>query len=366
VPEVIIKNSIKDFSKEKWNNCFQNIIENYDYLLATEEANIQGFNFFYIAVVEKEKIVAATSAFITHYSLDSTVQGILKKILLNIKKIFPNFLSFKLACIGSIETEINYLGFYPGIKEENKKEYLNKILNSFEQFIKEKNINLLGVKDVPSSEEYLWKDIMLSLNYKYMNGLPTAVLEVNFKDINEYLDSLSKGTKINMKRKLKTKELITINTIENLQQLNGLINLYYETKNRSELQFGELTEEYFKGIFKYMKENAIYSVFLAEGKIIGFNFALFNKDIFIDKFICTKSYEGRKYNLYFINWLRNLEYCIKNNIKIYQTGQGAYKEKIRLKSKLLNNTYYFKHKIKWIDKILKFISPLLEIKIPKE
>ena len=363
MPEVIIKNSIEDFNKADWNNCFNQIIEDYDYLLATEKASIKGFNFFYIAVMEQGKILAATSAFTTHYSLDSTVQGIFKKILLGIKKIFPNFLSFNLACIGSVETEINYLGFCPDISDEDKKKYLNQILIAFEEYAKQKNILLLGVKDVPKIENYLWQNIMRYLNYEEMKSLPTAINKINFKNFDDYLSTLSYNNRKNLRRKLK-KNVITIKAIENLEDLNNVMDFYYATKNRSDLQFGELTEDFFKGVLKYMNKKAIFSIYSAEGKVIGFNLSLLNKDTLIDKFLCTKDMLGRKYNLYFISWVEQIKYCIHNNIKTYQSGQAAYETKLSLGSKLLPNYIYFKHQTPWIYKILKLIKPLLEVKVP--
>lgn len=363
MPEVIIKSSIEDFNKTDWNNCFKNTIEDYDYLLATEKANIKGFNFFYIAIIEEEKILAATSAFTTHYSLDSTVRGILKKILLGIKKIFPNFLSLNLACIGSVETEINYLGFYPGITDEHKKNFLRQILDAFEEFSKNKGIRLLGIKDVPKNENYLWQDVMRSLNFTVMNGLPTAINEIKFKNFDDYLSTLSYNNRKNLRRKLK-KNVITINAAKNLEDLNNIMDFYYETKNRSDLQFGELTEDFFKGILKYMNNKAIFSIYSAEGNIIGFNLSLYNQNTLIDKFLCTKDDVGRKYNLYFISWIEQIKYCINHNIKIYQTGQAAYETKLSLGSKLLPNYIYFKHQTSWIYKILKLIRPILEVKVP--
>ena len=362
MPEVVIKNSIEDFNKTDWNNCFKKTIEDYDYLLATEKANIKGFNFFYIAVIEQEKILAATSAFTTHYSLDSTVQGVFKKILLAIKKIFPNFLSLKLACIGSVETEINYLGFYPDISDEDKKNFLEKILDAFEKYASQKKISLLGIKDVPKIENYLWQDIMKSLNFTAMNGLPTAINEIKFKNFDDYLSTLSYNNRKNLRRKLK-KNLITIDIAKNLEDLNNIMDFYYETKNRSDLQFGELTEDFFKGILKYMNNKAIFSIYSAEGKIIGFNLSLCDQNTLIDKFLCTKDKIGRKYNLYFISWIEQIKYCINHNIKIYQTGQAAYETKLSLGSKLLPNYVYFKHQTSWVYKILKWIRPILEVKV---
>ena len=142
------------------------------------------------------------------------------------------------------------------------------------------------------------------------------------------------------------------------------MDFYYETKSRSDLQFGELTEDFFKGILKYMSNKAIFSIYSADGKIIGFNLSLYNQNKLIDKFLCTKNDTGRKYNLYFISWIEQIKYCINNNIKIYQTGQAAYETKLSLGSKLLPNYIYFKHQTSWIYKILKLIKPMLEFKIP--
>ena len=76
--------------------------------------------------------------------------------------------------------------------------------------------------------------------------------------------------------------------LKNLEDLNNIMDFYYETKSRSDLQFGELTEDFFKGILKYMSNKAIFSIYSADGKIIGFNLSLYNQNKLIDKFLFYK------------------------------------------------------------------------------
>ena len=361
--EVVIKNSIEQFNKQQWNNCFDNILEDYDYLLATEKAGIKGFEFFYIAIVENNTILAAAHAFITKYDISATTSGVIKSITNVITKIFPNFLKLTCAAIGSIETERNYLGFLPGLSDEEKKKLLIQILDSFENFGKNNGAKLFGMRDIPESEKNLWSEIMESLQYKKMNSLPTAILEINFKSFDEYFNSLSYKTRKDMRRKMKVRNFIKVTKIKNLESFKDIMNLYFQTKDRRELEFAELTEDFFKGVSQYLKDRAVYSIYSVNDHIIGFDLSLINKEILIDKFIFLKEGEGKKYNLYFNSWFDNVKYCIENKIKIYQAGQSEYKEKLKLGCKLLNNYLYFRHDNYLIDKILRLISPLLEVKV---
>lgn len=360
---IVVKDSILEFNKKNWNACFVNILEDYDYLLTTEQAGIKGFQYYYITVQDDNKILAATSGFTTHYGLETTVQGVFKKILLAIKRVIPNFLTFSLSCLGSPETEINYLGFHPTINFEQKKVYLSMILEAFQKITKEKKINLLGIKDVPDMEKSLW-DECLKGEFKAIKGLPTGIRAVKEKNLDEYLKILTPKTRKDMQRKLKAKENIVIKTYTNIDLISKeLTQMYYETKNSSELQFGELTEKFFKDILKNLTNKSLCFAYYIKNYLIGFNLVLLNENVLIDKFFCMNKTEGRKYNLYFISWFHNVEYCIEKNIKTYQSGQSGYQVKLRLKSELLTNWIYFKHNIKLIDKLLKLFAPMFEFKL---
>jgi hypothetical protein len=68
---------------------------------------------------------------------------------------------------------------------------------------------------------------------------------------------------------------------------------------------------------------------------------------------------GRPYNLYYLSWFNNIEYCLRHGIGCYQSGQAYYHNKVRLGSQLTENAMYFRHRNPILQFILKTISPLL-------
>lgn len=62
VAQARVFDSIRDIGHEAWNMCFAGEVEDYDCLLAIEEAGIAGFAFRYVTVVENGRLLAAMPA----------------------------------------------------------------------------------------------------------------------------------------------------------------------------------------------------------------------------------------------------------------------------------------------------------------
>ena len=87
MPDLRVINSLQDIDKQQWNACFSGEVKNYDYLLAIEESALAGFSFRYLTVWSGNTLQAAAPMFLTHYSLDTTVQGVGRKLTTRIKRM---------------------------------------------------------------------------------------------------------------------------------------------------------------------------------------------------------------------------------------------------------------------------------------
>src|SRR6185503_17149774 len=105
MPEFRVINSLHDIEKRQWGVCFPGEVENYDYLLAIEESALAGFSFCYLTAWQGSTLQSGTPMFVTDYSLDTTLQGVGRKLTSRIKNAFPKLLTTKLACLGSPCTE---------------------------------------------------------------------------------------------------------------------------------------------------------------------------------------------------------------------------------------------------------------------
>lgn len=358
--EFRILRSLRDIAPDSWNACFAGEAENYGYLLAIEEAGIKGFAWGYATAWDGATLIAAMPAFFSDYALDTTLQGTGKKITTAIASAFPNLMKVKLACLGSPCTEAGIAGFHPSVGEPEKPALLEAMVSEFERHAYAQGCKLIGIKDIPETMEAVWSCAIHSLRYAALPGMPTAYLDIDFASMDEYMARLSPATRKDMRRKLKTASVVEVKTAASLEDvLPVVMALYHDTRNRSEWQFEELTEYYFRGVLANMPGRSFCSLYYVDGQLLGANLMVHDGHTLIDKFFCMNSEVGRNYNLYFLSWFTNIRICLEHGFKRYQSGQAYYENKLRLGSKLTRNQMYFKHRNAFAQGILKLAAPFL-------
>jgi hypothetical protein len=87
--------TIEAIDRDAWNDCFPAELEDWDYYRAVERAGIAGFQWRYLAVYEQQVLIAAAVAFTTAYSLDTTVQGLGKRISQRLRRWCPGCSTFR-------------------------------------------------------------------------------------------------------------------------------------------------------------------------------------------------------------------------------------------------------------------------------
>ncbi len=358
--EIRITDTITEIGRDSWNSCFRGELEDYDYFLSIEESGIKNFRWFYIAAMEEGQAIAVCPGFFTDYDLATTLPDNLKKFGASLKKLLPGMMTLRLACLGSPCTETCSLGISPTVADDRKSLVLERMVMTFENYARDKKIRLLAFKDIPENQKKIWEMAPECTRYKRVPGMAGAALNIKFSSVEEYISSLSAGTRKDMRRKLKMMNKITVERRENINDImDEVMAMYLETKARAEFQFEELTPEYFSGVLKNMPGRALCNIYYAEGKLAAVNLILTNGKTLLDKFFCMYGEIGRKYNLYFLSWFYNLQYCLEKNLKIYQSGQAGYDNKLRLQSRLEANYIYFRHTRPLVNSLLRLAAPLL-------
>lgn len=353
--------SIRMLDRQAWNACFPEEVETYDYLLAVEEAGIAGFDFRYVVLREGEEIVAAMPAFLCRYTLETTLEtGPVRRAAERIRGLFPTFLTLRLACLGSPCTENGAIGFHPRITDARRWVLFAQLLDAFEAHAQAEGVSLIALKDLSQPIFTRIAPALTASGYAEIGGMPTAWLDINFSTVDEYFKKLSSGTRKDMRRKLRGREKVRVEyRTEFGQWLPRVMQLYLETRERSEWQFEELTPAYFQGVLKAMPGRSFCTMYFVDDELLAANLMVHDEDRLIDKFFCMDAEKGRPYNLYYLSWFTNLEYCLSHGIGRYQSGQAYYRNKVRLGSSLTANAMYFRHNNPVLQFILKTVSPLL-------
>ena len=365
MPEAKRFNTITDISRDEWNRCFPNELEDYDYLLALERSHIPGFTLCIYALMDGETLLAGFHAFFTDYDLATTADGGVRSLLLGIKRVFPRLLTLKLGCIGSFATETCQIAMNPNSTLEQKQGWFRQLMDCFMQDCSIHRTKLLAFKDINNANKELFGGILQDTGFHCVAGMPTAVSAINFSTIDDYFLQLSSGTRKDMRRKLKKQGELHIETTRDIEPyIEEIYAMYLETRSRSDLQFEELTREYFREMAQ--SPHGVCTLYFHENKLIGCNVMLAGHGRLLDKFFCMHSVEGQGHNLYFVSWFANMHYCLDNNLKTYQSGQAGYETKLRLGSCMEDNWMYFHHRNRLVNCLLKMVSPLLAFDVPEK
>ena len=360
MPEARVVRSIDEVGRAAWDACFPRALEGYDYLSAVEAAGLSGFDWRYAVVEEEGRVIAAAPGFFTDYSLDTTLTDLGRRLVAATRKLAPRAFTVRMACLGSPCTEDVGLGFAPGLSSDRQAQALEALLTAFEAAAAQARCWLLAIKDAPERDREVWTQATRAIGYQPTPGMPTAVLPIDFPDLDGYFAKLSHATRKDMRRKLKVLPKLKIEVVRDLSGLETrVLELYRQTRERSDLQFADLTSAYFTGVLEKMGERALCVLYWADGELVGFNLLLQDGETLLDKFFCMESERGPALNLYFVSWFTNVRLCLERGLAVYQSGQAAYENKLRLGSRLIGADMYFRHRRPLVNRALQWAAPLL-------
>ncbi|MDB5425090.1 MAG: hypothetical protein JWQ29_2506, partial [Phenylobacterium sp.] len=345
MPELRVIDSLAQVDRARWDRLFPGVLEGYDYLMAVEAAGLAGFRWRYLLLEEGDGLLAAAPAFLTDYALETTLAGPARRVADGLKRVAPEALTLRLACLGSPCTETVLLGFDPAVAEDRRPPLLGQLLTGLEQVAVETRCGLMGIKDVPQGEGALWDAAAAPLGYRAIPSLPSACLDIDFASLDVYLDRLSPGTRRDMRRKLRALDEVRVEVRVDIDDvLDRVMALYRETRARAEMALEDLTPAYFQGVLARMPGRAFCTLYWRDGDLLAANLLLQDGDTLLDKFFCMDAERGRPLNLYFLSWFTNVRLCLERGLRRYQSGQAGYENKLRLGSSLIRTANYFRHR----------------------
>jgi len=362
-----ILDSINKIAKKDWDLIFGDLPEGYQFYKTLEESRLEGFTFYYLLVHDSRGILLIAPLFITDFNLDIATEGFIEKIIHYIRKYFPRFLILKTLFCGSPFAEHGVLGVRAGTRNNTdepvtRSALLAKMISEIYRFCRKKDISLVVFKDFLKEDTCFLDNLRLSGFFK-VNSFPSVANELNFSSFEGYLESLSGSTRKNLRRKIKnahSQALISVEITDDCRNIvDDIIKLYENTYHNGAIQFEKLTRDFFLNIGDNLKPHAKFFLYYVNHKLAAFNLCFVYKDLLIDKFIGFDYDIAKRYNLYFISWAFNIDWCIKNSLRYYHTGQTDYQPKIRLGGRFIPLYAYLRHKNRVVNLALKLMAKLL-------
>ena len=112
------------------------------------------------------------------------------------------------------------------------------------------------------------------------------------------------------------------------EQVNALFKSTLAQSKVSYGDFQELHPSYFARILDGMGEKAQFMLCWQGEQLLSFQLSLISKDRVLAKQIGMKYPEARELNLYFVNWLKLIEYAIDHRIPSIEMGATTYATKL--------------------------------------
>lgn len=359
-----VATSIRAFGREEWNRLFPGELEDWSYYCAVENSGLPGFSWAYFGVRDKTTgtLLAAVPAFVTDYRLDTTISGALKRFANWLTRWFPRLLRQKLLSLGSPVSEVCHLGFAPGTSADEQQHLLDAILAQVETYAQETRARMIAVKDATAAQDGLWSVAAKAHGLRRQPGLPTALMDVRFASIDDYLATLSRATRKDVRRKLKDAVGLRSEWRANIDGIEDeVMRLYQSTHANAEFSFEELTPGYFRNVLGEMSDRASCATYWLGEKLVAFNLVLHDGHCLLDKFLGMDYAVAREYNLYFYTWIENVRRCIDLKIGLYQSGQGLHALKHRLGSHLSANWLWYRHRNRIVDAIFAMVERIARL-----
>lgn len=273
--------------------------------------------------------------FIARLNLLTTVDDSIKEFADKLKSFLPvefvvkNFLSPLVLFVGTTITE--YCVFSSGMNIKAFIKELNRSLKCSKKLF-------MIIKDIPidspllSEEENkfsasLTKELEKN-GFISVSGQALGYVPINFSTLEEFFSKFNSKRRNDFKRKLKARENVIkkeFNTGDSFftdEIVKELHKQYLDVFFNSNVQFDQLSLPYFKEVLQNNKDGKVFIDFL-EDKILAFNLCFVGETYLLDKYRGCIYPESQNYCLYFNQIFDNINYCLKNNLKLYIIGGAA-------------------------------------------
>lgn len=196
---------------------------------------------------------------------------------------------------------------------------------------------LLIVKDIPHHSPLLDADANAysdafavaceRAGWVLLQGQALAYVPVDFASTDEYLARLSSGRRRDIRRKLRARSELAIETLPtgdplfaDAAMLDEFYALYLNVYAQSEIHFDQLSAEFFHALLQDPDSGGVVFVYRHQGRLIGYNICFVAHGNLLDKYVGFVYPDARRHNLYFVSWMHNLDYARAHGLAYYIAG----------------------------------------------
>ncbi|MDY0242751.1 MAG: GNAT family N-acetyltransferase [Rhodospirillaceae bacterium] len=335
-------------------------VENADYLALCEEGAPGNMTLGAAVVRRGGETILAVPVLCLSYRLDTPLQGRFERFGQWLRRLAPSLVEWRLFCVGSPFTENCPLLFRGGLSRAERHDAFRALMATVEKAAIAAKASLTAFKDLAEDERKEFGALLTDGRYNAIRSLPTAVLDLSKLapegGQDAYFSSLSRTTRKDIKRKLKSRDVLRIEHRKRIDDIaQDITALYQSTQANSEVRYGdfeELPQGYFESVSCLGPDRVHYILYWVGEHLAAFNLLFLEKDRVIDKFLGMRYPLARHHNIYAVSWMENVDFTLKTGRLSLQSGQTAYASKLRFKSELQPLTIYARHRNAFVNRLI--------------
>jgi predicted N-acyltransferase len=355
--------SVASIPRAAWEHLLPGEPESWDFYSAVERVPPPGFKLGAIAALNGEDIVAAAPLFRVGYRIDTPLQGRLREIGDWVHARWPRLVSFPVIGIGSPMSDNCCLGFAPELSDADCAHAFDGLLLHLARLAKADKSALLAVKSLDRTEEVLGA-VLGRHSYKRVTSVPLAMLDLPYFSLDHYLDSLPDKTGSYFRRKMRSAKKVRIEYRSSISGLEAKIaELFDSTLKQSKVDYGDfekLDPDYFPRVVHGMGDKAQLMLCWQGEELLSFQLFLVGRDRVLAKQIGMKYPQARDLNLYFVNWLKLIEFAIERRIPCVEMGATTYATKILFGGYLERRWLHFRFRGGLWNRLLNPVAPFFD------
>jgi predicted N-acyltransferase len=346
---------------EAWKSTFADKCKDhrfYEIMAQTLEAD---FQYQYLVLEDATgKVRAIQPFFFIRQNVCEGVSGAMRRIIDKVQRRFPRFLTMRLLMVGCAAGESHLGVCLPG----DETWAAARLHESLKTYARRNGASLVVLKDFSAKYRSSLRSFS-SNGYARIPSMPMTRLRLDYSDFEEYLNSLGKATRKNLRRKFRKTESaapISLEVVNDVTaQIDEIYPLYLQVHERSPQKFERLTKEYFCQLGQAMPERTRFFIWRQHGKAIAFSLCMVYGDTIYDECLGLDYRVAYDLHLYFYTLRDIIRWALAHRLKHYCSSPLNYDPKLHLGCDLVPLDLYVTHTHSLLNPIfrraLKFLEP---------
>ncbi|HMJ06681.1 MAG TPA: GNAT family N-acetyltransferase, partial [Chthoniobacterales bacterium] len=344
---------------ETWPTALQAKAKDHRFYEIVEQTLTSGFEHHYLILEDETGAVRGVQP--VFFVQQNLVEGVpaLRAAVDSVRRTFPRFLTMRVLMVGCAAGE-GHLGVCRAGDEAWVAAALGSVLRSYARRGK---ASLIVFKDFRAS----YRDSLRSLSqqgYTRIPSMPMTRLALPFQEFEDYLGSLSKATRKDLRRKFRKAEKEAPLTLEVVTNVSPVVDeiypLYLQVQARSKLKFETLTKEYFRSLGERMPDRVRFFLWRQNGRIVAFSLCLVHEGAIYDDYLGLDYDVALDLHLYFLSFRDIITWAIAHGIERYLSSPLNYEPKLHLGCELMPLDLYVRHTSPILNRVFPPLLQLLE------